>query len=261
MLEFLKSYTSAVSLDLPQYVHRFPQNKDKADFLLFANQVICEIKDKRCVDMPRQVERVWQKGSLAPEHAARDVSRPIIKDLHDAARQIRDTREVLGLPDACGLVILESHVPETLSSAVFIAAANSELQVGLPEIDCVLCLDLVNAFSRSETDLMRLAQLVCRPGKRSEKLSDLVEAPLLADFSKQVGIPLRPGYLVEKLHQTWVTDQTGKFLKYEARVDLVTHNPKSAILHTILYLAGKWLWAVGLAWAIVYWLCHQSNSN
>ena len=75
MLEFLKSYAKAVSLDLPQYTQRFPQNKDKADFLLFGNQVICEIKDKRRADMPRQVERVWEKGNLSNMSRATSVDR------------------------------------------------------------------------------------------------------------------------------------------------------------------------------------------
>ncbi|MBA3882807.1 MAG: hypothetical protein H0X73_08865, partial [Chthoniobacterales bacterium] len=117
MLEFLNSYPNAVSLDQPEYARQFPRGKDKADFLLFGQEVICEVKDKFNVNMPRQVERVWATRNRAPESILRDVSRPIIKDLHDAARQIRDTREVLALPESCGLVILENHVPGTLSSA------------------------------------------------------------------------------------------------------------------------------------------------
>jgi hypothetical protein len=251
MLEFLNDYSHAVSLDLPQYAQRFPSSRDKADFLLFGNQVVCEVKDKRGADMPRQVERVWKKGTPAREHVARDVSRSIIKDLRDAARQIRDSRQVLGLPEACGLVILENHVPETLSSAVFVAAADSEMQAGVPEIDCVLCLDFVNTFSRSEDDVMRLAQLVCRRGERSERLAKLVDRPLLEDFTESSGIPLLRGHLVSRLHQTWVTDQHGKFVRYQAEVDFAEREPTRAKVATALRIASKLSWIIGIGWAAI----------
>ena len=249
MLEFLANYRNAVSLDELQYARQFPPKKDKADFLLFGTQIICEVKNKHDVDIPRQVERVWPKRNRPSEQVARDVARPLIKDLHDAARQIRDTREVLGLPNSCGLVVLENHVPGTLSSAAFIAAADSEMQRGLPEIDCVLCLDFVNTFSRSSTDVVRLAQLVCRPGKRSEKLAKLINRPLLDDFTKYSGAPLHRGHLIERLHQTWITDRSGKFVGYKARVDFAERDTTRTKIARVLRVASKWSWIVGIGWA------------
>jgi hypothetical protein len=94
------------------------------------------------------------------------------------------------------------------------------LQRAVPEIDAVLCLDFVNAFTQSPTDSIRLAQLVCRPGKRAAKLSRYVSGKLMPAFSRTTGIPIRKGYTLERLHQNWVTDQHGKFERYEAKVDL-----------------------------------------
>lgn len=238
------------------YASRFPPKKEKADFLLFRNQVICEVKDKRSIDIPRQIERVWKKGNVASDNVARDVSRSIIADLHDAARQIRNTREVLNLPDALGLMIVENHIPEQLSSAVLISAADSEMQRALPELDAVLCLDFVNAFTRSPTDSIRLAQLVGRPGKRAERLSQYLKTYLFPDFSKHTGIPVRTGYTIEKLHQTWVTDRQGKFQRYQAQVDFIEEE-KPSTSQQILRFVAKWAWVFGLVWAVLDWLIRR----
>ena len=65
MLEFLRTYRNAVSLDEPKYESRFPETKKRADFLLFENRVICEVKDVCAIDVPSQVERVWKKRTPA----------------------------------------------------------------------------------------------------------------------------------------------------------------------------------------------------
>jgi hypothetical protein len=252
MLDFLRTYRDAVSLDDPKYASCFPQEKQKADFLLFQNLVICEVKDICTIDMPTQVERVRKKRNS--HDVGRDVSRSIIAYLHDAARQIQDTREVLDLPQAVGLMIMENHIPETLSSAVLIAAADPEMQKTIRAIDGVLCLDFVNAFTSSCGDSIRLAQLVCRPGDRSEKLCRLVGERLMVDFSKHTNIPLRAEYPIEKLEQTWVTNQKGKFQKYTAKVDLAGPDREPSTWQRILRLVAKWAIVFGLGWVVLVWL-------
>jgi hypothetical protein len=257
MLEFLRTYRNAVSLDDPKYASCFPPNKQKADFLLFENLVICEVKDICTIDMPAQVERVKKKPDLSSYDVARDVSRSIIAYLHDAARQIHDTSEVLDLPDALGLAIMENHISETMSSAVLFAVADSEMRRAIPAIDGVLCLDLVNAFTRCDGDSIRLAQLVCRPGKRSEKLSRFVGDRLMVDFFKHTNIPLRSGHTVEKLEQVWVTDQYGKFQNYKAKVDLAAPVPRIGIRQSILRFVAKWAILFGLGWILLVWLIRR----
>jgi hypothetical protein len=261
VLEFLRKYTDAESLDELKYASSFPREREKADFLLFRNGVICEVKDKRKIDIPRQVERVWKKRGGASDDIARDVSRPIIADLHDAARQIRDTRDVLHLPDALGLAIIENHIPKQVSSAVFIAAADSEMQRALPEVDAVLCLDFVNTFTRSPTDSIRLAQLVCRPGERSKKLSQYVRTRLMPDFAKHAGIPIRMGYPIEKLHQRWVIDEGGRFQRYEAEIDFNIQHDQLSTLQQILRFVAKWAWVFGLLWVLLAWFIHKYISQ
>src|SRR5262245_45247545 len=65
MLEFLRTYRKAVFLDKPKYESRFPETKKRADFLLFENRVICEVKDVCVIDVPSQAERVWKERTPA----------------------------------------------------------------------------------------------------------------------------------------------------------------------------------------------------
>src|SRR5436853_6882105 len=107
--EFLSLYKHAVSLDDRKYDCCFPQGKGRADFLLFGKKVVCELREFREIDIPRHVERVWARENVDAKFVGTAVARSIHDEHRNKAGQVRDTKEVLSLERALGLVILENR--------------------------------------------------------------------------------------------------------------------------------------------------------
>jgi hypothetical protein len=253
MLEFLKSYKHAVSLDDQRFDRYFL--KGRADFTLFENRVICEVKDFQEINLAKQAERIRKRGDLYEKFVGVNVASPIRDELQDKAKQITQTKECLKLPRALGLIILENHRPADLSAVVLIEAADWELQRWLDDVDGVLCLDFTNHFT-SEGEAIRLAQLVARPTRRGRKLSKIV-GQLMGDFSRDRGVPLRTQYDLVSAQHAWQIDTDGKFRGYRAKIDFALRQAEETKWHRFLRFVAKWSWVIGLGVGLILWFAHR----
>ena len=245
MKEFLERYEKAMNLDNQEYNSYFIECKDRADFLLFDSQIVCEIKEFSSIEIKEKVEKLALKVPISDQNFKRDFYNSINKVLRDANNQIKDSKEVLNYPDALGLVILENLIQSDLSVLSLIDASNRKMLGGLEHIDGVLCLDIVNNFSDSDDKPVRLSQLVIRDTEKSIKLSELLQK-LMNDFCDHSDIPFKDGFVIKEGEQIWQTNQNGKDLAYKAKCDLIT--PTSEIkLNWKKQLANfldKWWWVI-----------------
>ena len=215
MMQFLAEHQSAQSLDKNQFKRRFPQGKKKADFLLFDSKVICEHKEIMPIKMEARVEKLWKKGRLPNEVFERELYGSLLTKLREADEQIRSTKAVLNLPRGLGLVILENAVPEVMSGPQLMGAANSAMLEGLPDIDCAVCLDLINSYRRTEDGkIFHFARTVRRPGWRAGRLCNLID-PLLKEFCQKRGAPFVETGPIRKCKLSWIVDEDGKFFAHK----------------------------------------------
>lgn len=252
MREFLEKYEQAINLDDKHYNCYFPPKVERSDFLLFDNQVICEVKETQSIKIQHQVEKLLRKENLSEQNLKRDFYNSINKALSKANEQIKQTKDVLSFPDALGLVILENWIQDDLSVLSLMDAADRKMLGGLVNIDCILCLDMVNTFSDSEGKPIRPAQTVARDTDRATKLCKLLNQ-LIIDFCDQSGTPLFDGFNVEKGEQVWFTDKDGKYKTYKAKLDfqLPVSEVKTDWRKRSAQFIDKWWWVIPLP-AILY---------
>jgi hypothetical protein len=252
MREFLEAYRQAINLDEKQYDCYFYQGVDRADFLLFDKQVICEVKEIQSIKIQSKVEKLSRQDNLSEQKLKRDLYNSINNALSKANGQIEATKNVFNYIDALGLVILENSIPNDLSVLSLIDAANRKMLGGLINVDCILCLDFVNTFSDSENKPVRYAQVVARDTEEARKLCDLLDQ-LMRDFCSQSDTPLLEGFHIEKGDQVWLTDKYGKYRTYEAQVDfkLPVSEVKANWRKRLAQLRDKWWWVIPML-AILY---------
>jgi hypothetical protein len=250
--EFLEAYTQAINLDTKQYDRYFPPKVKRSDFLLFDKQVICEFKEFQRIEIKNKVEKISRKSNLSERDLKDFLYKRIERCLSDANKQIDDTKNVLDLQEALGLVILENLILNDLSVLSLIDAADRKMLKGLAHIDCVFCLDFVNTFSNSKGELIRYSQTVLRESKKAEKLHDLL-TQLMTDFCNQSGTPLLKEFEIKKGEQTWLTDEDGKYKTYEAKLDFKSPKieVKSDWKQRLIQFLDKWWWVIPLP-AIFY---------
>jgi hypothetical protein len=245
MREFLERYEKAMDLDSKEFNSYFYQGIDRADFLLFDSQIVCEVKEIQNIKIQHQVEKLALKIGISEQNFKRDFYNSINNALSKANNQIKESKEALNYPDVVGLVILENRIQSDLSVLSLIDASNRKMLGGLEHIDGVLCLDLVNTFSDSDGKAVRLSQLVIRATEKSVKLNELLQK-LMNDFCDHSDIPFKHGFVIKEGEQIWQTNQNGKYLAYKAKCDLRT--PTSEIkLNWKKQLANfldKWWWVI-----------------
>ncbi|WP_163702405.1 hypothetical protein [Adonisia turfae] len=246
---FLKEvYEQAYDLDDQEYDSYFPPECDRADFLLFGNQVICESKKIEKIKVGHQVEKLSCKGRLSGKVFERDFYNSIRQALRKANKQIGESKKALNIPNALGLVILENLIQDDLSILSLINAAETKMLEGLVNVDCVLCLDFANTFSSQEDGhLVRPAQILVRDTDRSKKLCELVEQ-LMRTFCEKSGMPFLDSFNIEQGSQTWATDIQSKYKKYKARIDfdLPVSEAKFQWNQQVAQTLNNWWWLVVL---------------
>jgi len=252
MREFLEAYSQTINLDDKKYDLYFPPRTKRSDFLLFGKKVVCEFKELQSMEIKSKVEKISRKDNLSERDLKDNLYKRIETCLSHANKQINDTKNVLGVQESFGLVILENLIPNDLSVLSLIDAANRKMIKGLVHIDCVLCLDFVNTFSNSEGKSIRYVQTVSRDAEKSENLFELLDQ-LMADFCEQSGTPLLKEFEMEKGEQIWLTDEGGKYKTYKAKLDfkLPVIEAKPRWRKKLTRLLDKWWWVIPLP-AILY---------
>lgn len=217
--KFLISYPDAEHLDAKRYKRQFPQGKGRADFLLFGGRAVCEIKELCSIKMEQKVEKLWRKGALPREVFDRELNSSIWSVMESADKQLRDTREVLCLPNGLGLLVLENLMPNVISGPAILGAADKAMQAGLPDIQCTLCLDFINGYTRSsDGKVFRFGQMLLRDTQRerSIELSQLFD-PVFREFCAAEGIPIEDMEGMSKFDSSWIIDSnTGRFVSHKA---------------------------------------------
>ena len=213
--EFLARREEARDLDKNEFKRCFPQGVRKADFLLFGDSVVAEVKEIRSVQIESKVEKLWKKGALPEEIFIREILASISSTLRDADAQVADTRSFLKAEQALGLVILENLMPTVMTGPMLLAAADKEMLAGLHNVDCTLCLDMINKFTTPNGKAVLFARLLTRAGERSQRLSKLF-LPLLQEFCRDAGAPWIEMEPLTNVRLTWIVDSTGKYHKHTA---------------------------------------------
>ena len=134
----------------------------------------------------------------------------------DGDLQIADTKRVLEYQSALGLVVLENKIPTDLSVATLMQVANKSMMNGLPNVDAIFCLDLVNGFTGSDGKHIMPIQLVSRPTERSARVGALWRQ-VVVDFCSETGRPFVDNFIVAESHVRWHT-RNGEFVKHSAEL-------------------------------------------
>ena len=226
MLDFLNYYSKAISLDGERFKNTFPDGSQKSDFLLFEETTICEFKDLLNFDVQKRVERVAKKDTRSEQDLKRDLYNTIENALSKANKQIKETKEVLQLPMALGLVVIENHIPSDISVLALMDAANRKMMNGVDNVDGVLCLDFINTFVSADGEHIQLAQIVIRDTTRSKDLSNLV-GKLMEDFSASRNSPLHRNFDVSRADQMWAVKPDGQYGKFSASLSINNNDDSS----------------------------------
>jgi hypothetical protein len=252
MRQFLEQYVNASNLENQQYDCYFDQGIDRADFLLFDNQIVCEFKEFQNIKVQHQVEKLARKGNISDQNFKRDFYNSINIALSKSNGQIEESRIALHCSSALGLIILENQIHSDLSILSLIDAANRKMLSGLKSVDGILCMDMVNTFSNADAKPFRPAQLLLRDTERSARLSLLLK-PLIEDFCTYSNIPMYDGLTIAKGNQVWQTNENGKYYKYEAKFDgqVPTLENKVDWRNQLAKFINKWWWIIPLL-AILY---------
>lgn len=217
MLDFLNQYAKAVCLDSVRFKSLFPDRVGKSDFLLFEESTVCEFKEVKNFDIAKRVEHVAEKNA-GSKNLKRDLYNTISNTLSKANQQIKGTREVLGMPESLGLVIIENQIPKDLSVLALMDAADRKMISGLDCVDGVLCLDFTNTFVDGNGSHIQPAQMVVRNTDRSERLYRLV-GEMLMDFGKSNNTPIIGGFHIFEADQKWTMDTQGKYMSFGATLN------------------------------------------
>lgn len=214
MRQFLDHWSLATSLDRKEFDAAFPPGTNRADYLLFDRQVICEMKEFQTIDVEKQVQKLSKKGPLPTKVFNQYFCNSVILAIEKANNQIADTTGALNCPDAAGLIVLENCIPEKMSGLTLFSAADQVMEK-MSNLDCALILDLVNYFEGPKGDKMRFCQLLCNRHERSARLGELMPV-IMRNFSEQMSVPVKEGYVLESAEQVWQGDSSGVFHKYKA---------------------------------------------
>jgi hypothetical protein len=243
--QFLETYGQAINLDKKRYDCYFSQGVKRSDFLLFNKQVVCEVKEIRNIEIQSKVEKLSRKENLSEQELKRDLLNSINIALSKANKQIEATKNSLNCQDALGLIILENLMPKDLSTLSLMIAADKKMLGGLTNVDCILCVDVINAFSNLEGSPFRLVQTIARDTERSERLCELLNQ-LMKDFCSQSDTPFIEGFIIEKGMEKWSVDQYGKYRSYEAKLDF--RSPVSEVklnwVQSLAQFVVKWWWTI-----------------
>ena len=218
MFDFLNQYEKAVRLDSDRFNRLFPDRADKSDFLLFEESTVCEFKELKNFDIVERVEHVAKKNAGSTRNLKRDLYNTISLKLSKANQQIKRTREVLGMPESLGLVIIENQIPKDLSVLALMDAADRKMINGLDCVDGVLCLDFTNTFVDGNGSHIQPAQMVIRNTDRSERLYRLI-GEMLMDFGKSNSTPIIGGFHISEADQKWTTNTQGKYKSFGATLN------------------------------------------
>ena len=219
ILDFLKGYTHAVTLDDKAFNSFFPSGVERSDFLLFNKEIVCEVKEIKNFQVSARVERLAKKEGGTSGDLKRDLYNTIRNGLRTANRQIRETKTALKSNGAFGLIILENLIPKDLSVLSLLDAANKKVAQGLESVDGVLCLDFVNAFVDGNGSHIRPSQILVRDSVPSKKLYELV-GRMLTDFSANLKVPLQTNFHISEVGQAWNIDTAGKYRGYDATLNI-----------------------------------------
>jgi hypothetical protein len=256
MREFLETYSQSINLDCKSYDKYFPERKGRADFIFFNSQVICEYKEIQNIQIPNKVEKLSKKEGLSKQNLKRDLYNSIEIALSKANKQIKDTKEALDLPNALGLIILENRIASDLSVLALIDAVNRKTMIpgGLVHTDCVLCLDLINTFSKPGGKPVRPGQIIWRDTATEEKSGTFI-IQLMEEFCKYSGTPLFEGWDIKKGSQTWFTDTSGKYKSYTAKVDFEESAEKEKYkqIQILGEFLNRWWWVISLLFIFYDW--------
>jgi hypothetical protein len=254
MQDFLKTYIQAKNLDDKQYDSYFPKKVKRSDFLLFDEQIICEVKETQNIKVKNKIEKLSKQIKLSENAFKRGLYRSIEEALSKANDQIGSSKQALNLPDAFGLIILENTMIKDLSILSIIDAANRKMLRGLNNTDCILCLDFVNTFSNSDGNPVQVAQVVSRDTEKSETLLNFLNH-LIKDFCIQTGTPLIKGWNIEKGSQDWIIDESGDYIKYTAKIDfkLPVSEKNYTWRQRVAYLLDRWWWIIPLPFMFYDW--------
>jgi hypothetical protein len=209
--EFLTEYKDAESLDSPEFSQFFPSGVDKADFLLLNGAAVCEVKQIENVDFPARAQKLIGKK---PENFKRDVYSTINVALSKANDQIEATKKALKVSNAVGIVVLDNHVLENSSVIAAIDAANRKMIGGLASVDAVLCLDMVNTFTRLAGDSLSISQCLVRDTSASLKAAEICEK-VMNEYCLMIGRPKRH-VVISNARQEWLFDKDKRFIRYDA---------------------------------------------
>lgn len=217
MFDFLNQYAKAVCLDSVRFKSLFPDGVRKSDFLLFEESTVCEFKEVKNFDVVKRVEHVAKKNAGSEGNLKRDLYNTISDALSSANQQIKETREVLGMPKSLGLVIIENQIPKDLSVLALMDAADRKMINGLDCVDGVLCLDFTNTFVDGNGSHIQPAQIVVRDTDRSERLYRLV-GEMLMDFGTSSNTPMIEGFHISKAEQKWTIGTQGKYVSFGGKI-------------------------------------------
>ena len=255
--DFLSQYKHASYPEDKRYDRFFPQGIQRADFVLFGGQIICEAKILEDTVVKPRVERLVSKGRTSGSSFSRDIYAPINKKLSEANKQIAATKEALSYPDALGLILIESTVKSDYSILSLMSAARRKMLGGLNNVDGVLCTDHANSFSNEKGECVRPIQLILRETERGDRLSQLVDK-IMTDYGEYPGVVLTHGFRIEEGGETWIVDREGKYKKREGgfrcTYSVSKEEREPGIKEQIVKALNRWWW-VPAAMSLAYnWL-------
>ena len=146
-LNLLLQRLDAEALDTPPFEALFRERGDRADYLMFDRSLVVELKDLQD-DPEYKIQRVFDKFTRRPgfpivvfgtasltqvtqklppdvageiNSAVANAVSEVLEDLVEKAnRQIRNTKQVLGLPEAGGLLFISNAALSVLSPALVV---------------------------------------------------------------------------------------------------------------------------------------------
>lgn len=183
--DFLRTYSEAESLDSEKYKAIFKGKGKQADFTIFDRQIVCECKCIEDVDYPKKAE---QLAFADPVNFKRDMYDRISVVLSSAGKQIRNTKRILNLPNAFGLIVLENAIKSDVSAIALHDAADRKMKNGLEGVDFVFYIDHANVFENKDGRKFHMSATLCRGGMRDGEFFELFR-PLQHEYLESNRIP------------------------------------------------------------------------
>jgi hypothetical protein len=105
MRDFLRHCDFATGIDQKEFDRFFTPGRKRSDFLLFGDEVICELKQILAINVEKQLVKLRKKGPVPTDVFNRYFCNSVINDLKRANEQVADTRIALNCSEALGLVV------------------------------------------------------------------------------------------------------------------------------------------------------------